>query len=60
MPIDRNKMATVVTIAEGLKKSTNIGQVKEVQRLTLEYLSVCNIFAVWALLRKVRRERDNE
>ena len=60
MPIDRNKMATVVTIAEGLKKSTNIGQVKEVQRLTLEYLSVCNIFAVWALLRKVRWERDNE
>lgn len=56
MGIDRNKMAQAVTLSEGLKKSTDIGQVKEVQRLTLEYLSTFSVFAVWALLRKVRKE----
>ena len=54
--IDRNLMAKLVTLSEGLKKSTDIAQVKEVQRLTLERLSGYNIFSVWSLLRKVRKE----
>lgn len=52
--IDRNKMARRVVAEEGGEVNLSIAQVKEVQRIVLEYLSRQSIFAVWSLLRKVR------
>ena len=49
-------MAEVVTLREGGRESVNIAQVKEVQRLTLEYLAGFSIFSIWKLIRKVRKE----
>lgn len=54
--IDQNVMARWVTLREGGKQSLPIGQVKEVQRLVLQYLSMFSLVSVWRLLRKVRRD----
>ena len=60
LKINRNVMAAEVTIREGKKKSVSIAQVKEVQRLTLLYLSTFNIASVWRLLRMVRKEAKSK
>ena len=59
MAINRNEMAKAVTLEEGKSVSINIGQVKEVQRLVLEYLAAADPAEVDALLSRVRRRGAN-
>ena len=58
--IDRNVMAREGTLREGKKVSVNEAQFKECQGIVLDMLSGHNIFAVWWLLRKVRKEAKAE
>jgi len=51
--INRNDQATRITKAEGGKVSLPIGQVKEVQRLTLEWLATRPFGEVADLLARV-------
>ena len=53
MKINRNDQATRITKAEGGKVSLPIGQVKEVQRLTLEWLATRPFGDVADLLARV-------
>lgn len=53
MKINRNDQATRITKAEGGKVSLPIGQVKEVQRLTLEWLATRPFGEVADLLARV-------
>lgn len=51
MKINQNKLAHIVTLEEGGKVSLPIGQVKEVQRLTLEWLAtrpLCEVAELFA------------
>jgi len=50
-----NDLASEVTLAEGLKKSTNIGQVKEVMRIVFSRLAKMNILEVAEILKRYRR-----
>lgn len=53
MKINQNTLAEAVTIAEGGARSLSIGQVKEVQRLTLEWLATRPFGEVADLLARV-------
>jgi len=53
--INQNKLAKVVTLAEGKKESVNIGQVKEVQKLLLTELSKYDDDRILQLINKFRK-----
>ena len=55
MAINENRLALKITRAEGKKVQVNVAQVKEVLRVTLDFLSQEGVVAVWRLLRKHRR-----
>lgn len=58
MKINQNSLARVVTLEEGGARSLSIGDVKEVQRLTLEWLAtrpLCEVAELFA--RVVARKR---
>jgi len=52
--IDLNKFAKTITLKEGLKKSLNIAQVKEVIRITLKNLKNVTVDELMALLKRVK------
>lgn len=53
--INQNRLAQVVTLAEGGKKNTDVAQVKEVQRLTLIELARHKDTEIIALIDAVRK-----
>ena len=53
MKINQNDLAATVTLSEGGARSLPIGQVKEVQRLTLEWLATRPFGEVADLLARV-------
>lgn len=53
MKINQNDLAATVTLSEGGARSLPIGQVKEVQRLTLEWLATRPFGDVADLLARV-------
>jgi hypothetical protein len=53
--MDLNKFAKEVTEEEGLKKSTNIAQVKEILRIVLTKLSKINLSELVNLFKKYQK-----
>lgn len=51
--INMNKLAREITLKEGLKKSVNIAQVKEIMHLLLKELKGETLESVVALFKKV-------
>ncbi len=49
-----NELALKVSISEGLKKNTNIAQIKEILRLTLRELKQMSMDEVATLLKRIK------
>lgn len=49
-----NEFAKKITLQEGLKKNTNIAQVKEVLRIVLKLMKDMSVEEIAALLKRVR------
>jgi len=55
--INLNVLAKKVTLAEGKKKSINIGQVKEVINITLKELAKFSYVDLWGLFYKAKKNK---
>lgn len=52
--VNLNKMAREITLAEGLKKSVSIAQVKEIQGLVLRSLKKLSVNDLVTLLARIK------
>jgi hypothetical protein len=55
--VNLNKLASEITVSEGLKKSVNIGQVKEVMKLLFKKLNKMTIEDINGIIKRYNTKK---